>query len=108
MASKKEGADISQVESSRTRNDFLRLGATVVSSQQLSTGELVETYQIPKERGSAARAVMHGLLDVSTLGLWEIAGTPIEGNLNKPQFFTVKVTYNLDGIATKAELIPSP
>lgn len=28
---------------------------------------------------SAGRAIAHGAMDVLTLGLWEIAGTPIEG-----------------------------
>ncbi len=105
MAANKEGSDISQVQSCHTRAQFLDLGAKIVSTERLPSGELVETYQIPKEKGSAARAVMHGLLDISTCFLWEIAGTPIEGTLNKQEFITVKITYGPDDIAKKAELL---
>ena len=28
---------------------------------------------------SAGRAIGHGVMDILTLGLWEIIGTPIEG-----------------------------
>lgn len=34
-------------------------------------------YQVGNEP-SAGRAVAHGVMDVLTLGIWEIAGTPIE------------------------------
>jgi hypothetical protein len=100
----KDGADIQEVQASHSRNQFLSLGAKIVSSETLPTGELVETYQIPKARGSAARAVMHGLLDLSTFFVWEVAGTPIEYSLDKPEFIVVKVTYGPDDIAKKAEL----
>ena len=105
MAAKKEGADINQVQASHTRSDFLNLGAKIITSERMPNGELVETYQIPKQRGSTARAVMHGLLDISTFFIWELAGTPIEGSLNKPEFITVKVTYSPDDIAKRAELL---
>ena len=105
MAANKDGADVSQVQAASSRTQFLNLGAKVISSERLPSGELVETYQIPKERGSAARAVMHGLLDLSTFFIWEIVGTPIEGSLDKQEFITVKVTYTTDDIAKKAELL---
>lgn len=105
MAAHKEGADVSQIQACHTRAQFLQLGAKVVNSERLPSGELVETYQIPKEKGSAARAVMHGLLDVGTLGIWEVAGTPIEGSLDKQEFITVKVTYGPDEVAKRAELL---
>jgi hypothetical protein len=34
-------------------------------------------YEVGSEP-SAGRAVAHGVMDVLTLGIWEIAGTPIE------------------------------
>lgn len=105
MAAHKEGASVSDVQKSHTRADFIALGSKVISTEHLPTGELVETYQLPKERGSAARAVMHGILDLSTFFIWELAGTPIEGSLNKQEFITVKVTYDATNIAQKAELI---
>lgn len=104
MASKKSGTDISKVNEAHTRGQFVALSDKVLTSERLPSGDLIESYQIPKERGSAARAVMHGLLDVSTLGLWEVAGTPIEGSLNQPDYFVIKVTYGPDDIAKKVEL----
>lgn len=42
-------------------------------------GNKIDTYTIVKgNEPSAARAVMHGTLDVITLGLWEVMGTPME------------------------------
>lgn len=40
----------------------------------------------------AARAVTHGVLDIATLGLWEIIGTPIEGVADGDQI-NAEVTY---------------
>jgi hypothetical protein len=105
MAAKKEGTDVKQVQDCHTRSQFLGLGAKVISSEVLPSGDRVETYQILREKGSAARAVMHGLLDVSTFCLWEIAGTPIEGSLDKNEYITIKVTYGPDDVAKKAELL---
>ena len=105
MAAKKEGTDVSQIQASKTRGQILSLNPTINSSERLPTGELVETYTIQKEKGSTARAVMHGLLDLSTFCIWEIAGTPIEGSLNKKEFFSIKVTYNEDETIKKVELL---
>jgi hypothetical protein len=41
-------------------------------------GADVYEYEIGNEP-SAARAIGHGAMDVLTLGLWEVVGTPIEG-----------------------------
>lgn len=48
---------------------------------------------------------MHGFLDVATFGIWEIAGTPIEGTLNKNEFYSVKVIYQKDGETIKSVLL---
>ncbi|WP_375358747.1 hypothetical protein [Candidatus Tisiphia endosymbiont of Neophilaenus lineatus] len=40
------------------------------------------------------RAVGHGVLDVMTLGVWEVAGTPVEGAIsNNRGYITARVTY---------------
>lgn len=41
----------------------------------------------------AARAVGHGVMDVLTLGIWEIIGTPVEGAADG-QKMTVEVSYD--------------
>jgi hypothetical protein len=104
MASKTGGTNISKVSDAHTKAQFQAMSDKILSSEKLPSGELVETYLFTKEHGSIARACMHGLLDLSTLGIWEIAGTPIEGNLNQPDHFVVKVTYGSDDIAKKVEL----
>ena len=48
---------------------------------------------------------MHGVLDVSTCGLWEVVGTPIEACVNDERYFTIRVFYDPYGNATKVELL---
>jgi hypothetical protein len=105
MAAKKEGHSVSKVQSCRTRGQMVALASAIVSSERLPSGELVEVYQILKERGSAARALMHGVLDVGTCGLWEVVGTPMEACINEKEYFTIKVFYNEQEVATKVELL---
>ena len=53
------------------------------------------------ERGnepSAGRAVLHGVMDVLTLGAWEIIGTPIEGFQGEK--FQLTVEYDSDDVVT--------
>ncbi|MCE5316123.1 MAG: hypothetical protein LLG04_02000 [Parachlamydia sp.] len=104
MAARKEGVSIDKVQTARTRGQILACGATVISSDRMPTGELVEVYQFQKERGSAARALMHGLLDVSTFGIWEAVGTPIEA-CDTREYFTLRIYYNLDETVNKVELM---
>ncbi len=47
---------------------------------------------------------MHGLLDVATLGIWEVAGTPIEGTKNNERFYVYKVQYDHEGNVIKATI----
>lgn len=105
MAAKKEGTSIENVQCSRSQGQILSNGATVISSERLPTGELVEVYQFKKEKGSAARALMHGVLDVSTFGLWEVVGTPVEVCLDDEKFYVVKVFYDSQENVSKMELL---
>lgn len=105
MAAKREGTSIDKVQGCRTRGQFISSGAKVISSERLSCGDLVEVYQFQKERGSAARAFMHGLLDVSTCGLWEVVGTPIEACVDDNGCFSLKVFYDRDENIKKIELL---
>lgn len=105
MAGNKSGTDMASVQKCNTRIQFINLGAKILSSERLENGNLVEIYQIKAEKGSAVRAVMHGLLDLSTGFMWELAGTPIEAFLNKDQFITVKVTYAANDTVISAEFV---
>lgn len=105
MAARKSGTDVNEVQSAGTRGQVLALGAKVVSSEKDAEGNIVETYMVQKEKGSIARAIMHGVLDVSTLGVWEAIGTPMEGLMGKTEYFTVKISYDKNGNVLKRELI---
>ena len=105
MAAKKEGASLSDVQAARTRGGIIALGAEVISSEKNEQGNLVETYKVKKARGSAGRALMHGLLDVSTLGLWEAVGTPVEAVINEDGYFGLRVEYDANDNVVRTELI---
>lgn len=105
MAAKKDGTSVDKVQNCHSRSQFLSCGPTIVSSYRSFTGELVETYQYQNERGSAARALMHGVLDISTCGLWEVVGTPIEACAGEKTYFCIKVYYDANEVAKKVELM---
>lgn len=105
MAARKDGTTIERVQACRTRGQMISQGPRIVSSDRLPTGELVEVYQFQQERGSAARALMHGALDVGTCGLWEVVGTPIEACANEKIYFTLRVVYDKCEKISKIELI---
>lgn len=104
MASNRSGADIDALQNTSNRLQLIALGAQAVASEKSEDGGLVEIYKIEKERGSIARAFMHGLLDLSTGFLWEFAGTPIEHALDEQKFYSVKVTFNEQEQIQKMEL----
>jgi hypothetical protein len=104
MAAKKEGMSVSEVQTLRTRGQLIASGACLISSERLLTGELCEVYQIQNTKGSAARAFMHGLLDVSTCGLWEVIGTPIEA-CDTRTYFCVRITYDQQEFIRRIELL---
>ena len=47
---------------------------------------------------SAGRAVAHGVMDVLTLGLWEVVGTPVEAVAGQDQEHAIVVVYNNQGV----------
>jgi hypothetical protein len=61
--------------------------------------KFVETYRSisRKSGGNYLRAAGHGVLDVCTLGLWEVAGTPIESSMdNNRGYIIVRAVYAND------------
>ena len=62
-------------------------------------GKLTANYEYTVgNEPSTGRAVGHGVLDVMTLGLWEVVGTPIEA-LNQGDKIQVTVLYDKGGNA---------
>lgn len=105
MAAKKEGTNIENIRYSCTRGQILSQGAVILNSERLPNGELVEVYQFKKEKGSPARAFMHGVLDISTCGFWEVLGTPMEACMYENQFFIVKIYYDENEVVNRIELL---
>jgi hypothetical protein len=87
MAAHKTGVSVEDLSTCQTRTCLLEKGAVSVK-----TTREYEIFKAEKPTGSASRAAMHGVLDVATLGIWEVAGTPIEGSQEKGMNY-FKVTY---------------
>lgn len=105
MAAKKEGTSIDKLQDSRTRAQVLSYGPAIISSERNECGELIEVYQFKKEQGSAARAFMHGMLDVSTFGIWEVVGTPIEAAIHEERYYIIKIRYDQQEQISAIELM---
>lgn len=105
IASNKSGMEIDTLQKVCTREELIALGAEPIFQETNEVGNLVETYHIQKERGSIARAFMHGSLDLFTLFLWEFVGTPVEAKLSEKKFFSVKVTFDQNECVQKMELL---
>ena len=72
----------------------LHLGSPVQSAT-LEDGRRADVYQYQVgNEPSAGRAIGHGMMDVLTLGLWEVVGTPIEGVQGETYHATI--TYDRD------------
>jgi hypothetical protein len=98
MAAKgNNGTDLDEVTECKTRGCLIAAGADPIGAKEDEDGHLTsETFKIIKPTGSAARAAMHGVLDLATFGIWEIAGTPIEGYLGKDKSIAIRVNYEED------------
>ena len=106
MAAKKEGVSIDELSKCQTRSCIISKGAIPIESKKNESGEIVEeSYQVQKPTGSAGRAAMHGVLDVFTLGLWEVAGTPIEGSKGKKEMYSIRIFYEDGDKIKRVELV---
>jgi hypothetical protein len=105
MAANKDGVDISKIQACRTRGQILSTGASPISNETLENGDIIESYQIQKPRGSASRALMHGALDVCTFGVWEVVGTPIEAYADQKEYYALRITYDRNETIQKVEIL---
>ena len=80
----KEDPNFAAFRVGSTRGEVeLQLGSPV-SSVTIPEGKRVDVYEYEiGNKQSATRAIYHGVLDVLTVGLWEIIGTPIEGSIGE-------------------------
>lgn len=102
MAARSNGVSPKQLSQCKTRSCVIATGVTPIEKHKNKQGKLTsENFRANMPTGSAARAAMHGLLDVSTLGIWEVAGTPIEAVKGKKTGYVVVVKYAEDGSTIK-------
>ena len=74
------------------------------SSFQDNGGKWVDTYLIVTgNEPSAGRALGHGAMDVLTLGIWEIVGTPIEAVAGKEDHQSFIIYYDDDNKIERVE-----
>jgi len=95
-AAKHQGAKLEEYQNCSNRDCFLAYNVEVMSRKDNADGTFTETYRAKIDKGSAGRAVAHWLLDVFTLGIWEVSGTPIEGSKAKHSLVILEVEYNAD------------
>lgn len=96
-AASNEGISVSDIKKCKTKGCFLSHGMDILDKHEDSNGKYIEIYRaIARKSGlNYVRAAGHGVLDVATLGIWEVAGTPVEGAIsNNLGYITAKVTYN--------------
>ncbi|MEM9751662.1 MAG: hypothetical protein AAF869_12000 [Pseudomonadota bacterium] len=97
MAARTEGVKADEISQCETRACFLSADtAQMVSAKDRADGGKVETYRFQLKRGSAGRAAMHGVLDVATIGLWEVVGTPMEATKSK-KYIMISALYDEAG-----------
>lgn len=103
MAAKDDGGvDPKALSKCKSRNCLISSRAVPISHKNNKKHVMSsEVFRADMPTGSAARAAMHGLLDVSTMGLWEVVGTPIEAVKNKKKSYVVDVAYAGDGQTIK-------
>jgi hypothetical protein len=67
-----------------------------IDTKSAKSGEKIEVHKFVQGYSGgakAARAIFHGAADVFTIGLWEVAATPIEGLANGTEM-VYEVKYN--------------
>lgn len=97
MAARTGGVKTEDVTMCESRACFVSQDTVeVIERREAKDGGYSETYKFQLKRGSAGRAAMHGLLDVATLGAWEVAGTPIEATKNR-KYIVITADYDKDG-----------
>ena len=103
----KPSPELGAIRVGATRGEVeLHLGRPVeikqVGGQRIDTYE----YEIGNEP-SAGRAIGHGVMDVLTLGLWEVVGTPVEGVQGEKK--RLAITYDeKDKVTNIGPIAPPP
>ena len=103
-ASDVSGAKPEDIAQCGSKDCFLGLGSQVLESKNLANGGSEVIYKVKRKTGHVARAFVHGVADVFTLGIWEVIGTPMEGYLSDSDFIVFKVAYKPNGDVEKISI----
>lgn len=103
MAASKSSVEIESLEGAHTRAELIALGGTAIQTMPGEEGQIVEIFSF-NPKGSIGRAIAYGLLDVGTIFLWELAGTPLESYLTDKHQLFVKATIDREEQIQKLEL----
>jgi hypothetical protein len=104
MAAKgEEEPNLSNVRRGASRGQIEMASGQPKSLVTHDDGKLTANYEyVVGDEPSTGRAVGHGVMDVLTLGLWEVVGTPIEA-LNQGDTIKVTVLYDKAGNALQIQ-----
>jgi hypothetical protein len=89
----KKSPELGAIRVGSTRGEVeLQLGPPIksVTTEDKRRVDIYE-YEVGNDH-SAGRAIGHGVLDVFTLGLWEVVGTPVEGFTGNT--YSMTITYD--------------
>lgn len=86
----------------------LQLGSPMSTTSTVE-GRRVDLYEYEiGNEPSGGRAIAHGVMDVLTLGLWEIIGTPIEGFQGTKHRLTITYDNEDRVLAINQAVVPPP
>jgi hypothetical protein len=103
----KHSPNLGMVRVGSTRGEVeLQLGPPVTTTVN-PNGNRTDLYEYEVGNDpSAGRAIGHGVMDVLTLGIWEVVGTPIEGFQGDK--YRMAVVYNEEDKVTSINQAPMP
>ena len=89
----KEDPNLGMVRVGATRGEIELTMGPPIKTVSLENGNRMDVYEYQiGNKPSAGRAVGHAVMDLLTLTLWEIVGTPIEANMGDKH--NLNVTYD--------------
>jgi len=99
-----ENPDLGAIKVGASRGEVeLHLG-TAVKTTPLPDGKRADVYEYEiGNEPSAGRAIGHGVMDVLTLGIWEVVGTPIEGV--QGETYNATIIYDKDDMVSEIKTL---
>jgi hypothetical protein len=93
MAANLKGTHLKSIEKATDREELIAAGASLVSSKQVGDVK-IEQFRVLHKKGSIARALVNGVLDLGTAFFWELIATPIESSYDQDSYFKLLVTFD--------------